>query len=123
MKKMKKGALRKYEKKYDKKAIKSNGKLSITELRKQLIKAKKDGNTKLVKRIIFVLNDVLKIDCECCECMLTQNMIEKYKEWYIAIHKFAFCYYAIKKYLNSVGKLVYVTSDKKERMYARSYYE
>ena len=57
MKKMKKGALRKYEKKYDKKAIKSNGKLSITELRKQLAKAKKDGNTKLVKRIIFVLNN------------------------------------------------------------------
>ena len=44
------------EKRNDKKAIKSNGKLSIVELRKQLAKAKKDGNTKLVKRITFVLN-------------------------------------------------------------------
>ena len=57
MKKMKKGALRKYEKKYDKKAIKSDGKLSITELKKQMAKAKKDGNIKLVKRIVFVLNN------------------------------------------------------------------
>jgi hypothetical protein len=71
----------------------------------------------------YIKADVLKIDCEGCECMLTQNMIEKYKEWYIAIHKFAFCYYAMKKYLKSVGKLVYVTPDKKERMYVRSYYE
>ena len=53
---MKKGALTNYEKRNDKKAIKSNGKLSIVELRKQLAKAKKDGNTKLVKRIMFVLN-------------------------------------------------------------------
>ena len=54
---MKKSALRKYEKKYDKKAIKSDGKLSITELKKQMAKAKKDGNIKLVKRIVFVLNN------------------------------------------------------------------
>ena len=54
---MKKGALRKYEKKYDKKAIKSNGKLSITELRKQLIMAKKLNDKKLIKRIQFVLNN------------------------------------------------------------------
>ena len=53
---MKKGALTNYEKRNDKKAIKSNGKLSIVELRKQLAKAKKDGNTKVVKRITFVLN-------------------------------------------------------------------
>ena len=53
---MKKGALTNYEKRNDKKAIKSNGKLSIVELRKQLAKAKKDGNTKLVKRITFILN-------------------------------------------------------------------
>ncbi len=53
---MKKGVLINYEKRNNKKAIKSNGKLSIVELRKQLAKAKKDGNTKLVKRITFVLN-------------------------------------------------------------------
>lgn len=53
---MKKGALRKYEKKYDKKAIKSNGKLSITELRKQLAKAKKVGNSKLIKQLQFTIN-------------------------------------------------------------------
>ena len=53
---MKKGALRTYEKRHDKKAFKKNGKLNLTELKKQKAKAKKEGNKKLVKRITFVLN-------------------------------------------------------------------
>ncbi len=71
----------------------------------------------------YVFAQVLKIDCEGCECMLTPELINRYPEWYIAIHTFSKCYNEMKKYIKRMGKLVYVTPDKKEKMYARSYYE
>lgn len=71
----------------------------------------------------YVFAQVLKIDCEGCECMLTPELINRYPEWYIAIHTFSKCYNEMKKYIKRIGKLVYVTPDKKERLYARSYYE
>jgi hypothetical protein len=52
--------------------------------------------------------------------MLTPELINRYPEWYIAIHTFSKCYNEMKKYIKRIGKLVYVTPDKKERMYVRS---
>lgn len=67
----------------------------------------------------YIPADVLKIDCEGCECMLTKNIIEKYNEWYIAIHNFSNCFNSLKNYLEINGKLVFITKDKKELMYAK----
>lgn len=53
---MKKGALKKYEKKHDKNAFKGNGKLKITVLKEQLRKAKNVGDSKLIKQLQFAIN-------------------------------------------------------------------
>ena len=53
---MKKGSLRKYEKKHDKKAFKKNGKLKVTVLKKQLADAKRNGDKVLQKKLQFAVN-------------------------------------------------------------------
>ena len=67
----------------------------------------------------YVQADILKIDCEGCECLLTKELIEKYNEWYIAIHIWSGCFNSMKEYLEQKGKLVFITKDKKEYMYAK----
>lgn len=65
----------------------------------------------------YVKADVLKIDCEGCECLLTQEVIEKYSEYYIAIHTFAQCFLKLKEYLQKNANIIFITPDKKEEMY------
>jgi hypothetical protein len=67
----------------------------------------------------YVKADVLKIDCEGCECKLTERMIEKYNEWYIAIHTFSKCFDNMMKYLDTKGKVVFITEDFYEYLYAK----
>ena len=67
----------------------------------------------------YVPADVLKIDCEGCECMLTISLIRMYAEYYIAIHTFAGCYAILRDYLEGDGKLVFTTPDKVEWLYAK----
>lgn len=67
----------------------------------------------------YIPADVLKIDCEGCECMLTPELINKYQEWYIAVHTFSSCYNPLREYLEQNGKLVFITPDKKEYLYAK----
>ena len=67
----------------------------------------------------YIKADVLKIDCEGCECMITEDIIEKYREWYIAIHTFSSCFESMRDYLVKHGKLVFTTPDKKEYLYGK----
>ncbi len=68
----------------------------------------------------YIEADILKIDCEGCECLLYHEFIEKYQEWYIAIHTFSNCFFPMKKYLESHGTLVFITPDKREYLYCKS---
>ena len=68
----------------------------------------------------YTYADILKIDCEGCECMLTKEIIEKYNEWYIAIHIWSNCFNDMEKYLQNNGKLVFVTPDNKEFLYVKN---
>lgn len=68
----------------------------------------------------YIEGDVFKIDCEGCECLLTKDIIERYPEWYIAIHTFSNCFNPMKEYLETHGQLVFITPDKKEYLYAKS---
>ena len=68
----------------------------------------------------YILADVLKVDCEGCECMLTPEVIEKYEQWYIAVHTFAPCYGTMKAYLLAHGKLIYMTPDRREELYGHT---
>ena len=67
----------------------------------------------------YVPADVLKIDCEGCECYLSPDLIEKYDHYYIATHVFAPCFDNITEYLRGKAKVVYTTSDHIEIMYAK----
>lgn len=68
---------------------------------------------------LYIPADVLKIDCEGCECSLTKETIEKYNEWYIAIHIWSDCFENMKKYIETKGILTFITPDKKELMYTK----
>ncbi len=65
----------------------------------------------------FVPADVLKIDCEGCECLASPSFFEKYREAYIAIHEFAPCFNSLFPYLNSTCHKIFVTEDGKETMF------
>ena len=67
----------------------------------------------------YVPADVLKIDCEGCECLLSRELIEKYEHYYIAAHIFAPCFEAMVEYLGERAKVVFTTKDGVEVMYAR----
>lgn len=67
----------------------------------------------------YVPADILKIDCEGCECNLTLPLIFRYREYYIAVHNFAGCYTFLKSFLELDGKLVFTTPDGVEMMYAK----
>ncbi len=67
----------------------------------------------------YVPADVLKIDAEGAECMLTITMIRRYSEYYIAVHTFACCYPILRDFLENDGELVFTTPDRIEWMYAK----
>lgn len=65
--------------------------------------------------------DVLKIDCEGCECALTPLEISKFKEYYIAIHRFTPCYYRLQRFLEEDAVKSFITPDGVEVMYVKTY--
>ena len=71
----------------------------------------------------YVPADLLKVDCEGCECLLTEELISKYKYYYIAIHTGTPCFERLKAYLDKHATPIFKTTSSEgitEIMYAGS---
>jgi len=69
----------------------------------------------------YIPADLLKMDCEGCECKLSIELLNRYKYYYVAIHTGTPCFEMLKAYLDKNAVQVFTTTSSEgvtEIMYA-----
>jgi len=64
-----------------------------------------------------VPGDILKVDCEGCECNADPSLFFSYPVAFVAVHKFAPCYSELSARLAESCRKVFTSADKLEEMY------